>query len=801
MVIHLASVKNDVLNFDSTDSNGQECTWDVTNVTTPEAHEPSIKERKQLIDLALKGYNVTALSMSQGERSSTYNQRRKDLESTIQLLKAAIAKSNSPVRLEYAYVGLDDTFSYDFIKGVERPNERILKKGLDSVMKEIDNLDIVWTSASRGSILPLVLSIKITHTNRQKQGRIQLFDLLIPPFSAPASKTDRTIYQSFSHLVNLAKASSISCAEHLPYDQFVLTDLLAHPICGHEKFSVFLYANDFVSDRKLKDTVSIFDFASTLKNLYTRTLPICPVFRKKEYRKLEHGLTSVSAELKNKEQESVSHKATIAFKEAALLKKDKRIEFLMDVEAVREKQVNYLEALYDGVSSRYELRITKLKSALVLQQHAHSNLQFEHKLLGIQCRGHTESLSVANRKIQLLQQKLQQSSEDTQQLQQALDNANKKSEQLEQNLNESYDKCQSLAAQMEERATVDTEQLEKGVEARLRAEFDASYNEIYVAAKKKLESVKRSYQDKIARLKQDHIESLDLVREEERAECMKEIKRLRSDMKGMNEKCMELTQTVKDLRMGLKNAMTMKRSAEIAAAPPSPKKKKEAAPTKSSRKANTTSVDDDNDDDDFIIPVKKPSKFDSIDDQHEVTASKKANPKENETSDDLNDIAADIINFDASDDNDRHKPTSSKSKRVISKKTTTTKAKRNQPVPKVIITPASSAQKPSDDDDFASPVLPLASMETDSQPAEEEDVVSLVKPIRPKRRIRKLGNPIPVRSPESDNTAQLISKLEDTNTESGYALQPISHASTSKRKTETKASTGKKRLKKNKHDD
>jgi len=58
-----------------------------------------------------------------------------------------------------------------------------------------------------------------------------------------------------------------------------------------------------------------------------------------------------------------------------------------------------------------------------------------------------------------------------------------------------------------------------------------------------------------------------------------------------------------------------------------------------------------------------------------------------------------------------------------------------------------------------------------------------------------------VRSPESDNTAQLISKLEDTNTESGYALQPISHASISKRKTETKASTGKKRLKKNKHDD
>lgn len=31
------------------------CTWDVTNATTPESHEPAIQERKQLIDLALQG--------------------------------------------------------------------------------------------------------------------------------------------------------------------------------------------------------------------------------------------------------------------------------------------------------------------------------------------------------------------------------------------------------------------------------------------------------------------------------------------------------------------------------------------------------------------------------------------------------------------------------------------------------------------------------------------------------------------------------------------------------------------------
>jgi hypothetical protein len=79
-------------------------------------------------------------------------------------------------------------------------DERILQNGLDSVMKEMSDLDVVWTRASQGSILPLVLSTKITHTDTQKQGQIQLFDLLLPPFSAPMPNAGRTIYQSFSHL-------------------------------------------------------------------------------------------------------------------------------------------------------------------------------------------------------------------------------------------------------------------------------------------------------------------------------------------------------------------------------------------------------------------------------------------------------------------------------------------------------------------------------------------------------------------------------------------------------------------------
>ncbi|KAL9543040.1 hypothetical protein MBANPS3_008308 [Mucor bainieri] len=364
----LSLVQQGRLNFDSIDTNDQECTWDVTNVVSPGELDPSMQERRQLIDLALQGYNVTALSMSQGERNSTYEQRRKDLESTIQMLKVAIRNTNAQIRLECAYVGLDDTFTFDFIKDVERSNERILQKGLDSVMKDISDLDVIWTRASQGSILPLVLSIKITNTATQKQGRIQLFDLLLPPFSAPMPNAGRTIYQSFSHLVKLANASSSAYNDHLPYDQFVLTYLLACPLCGHEKFSVFLYLNDRVTDRRLKDTVSLLDFANVLKNLHTRTLPVRPVFKTREYKRLLQQMANVSTEFKTHEQQlntlNTAQKSRIASLEAELLRKDKKYELLMDIEAVREKQVAYLETLFDSVSSRPNLEVMKLKSAL-----------------------------------------------------------------------------------------------------------------------------------------------------------------------------------------------------------------------------------------------------------------------------------------------------------------------------------------------------------------------------------------------------------------------------------------------------
>lgn len=57
------------------------------------------------------------------ERSSTYDQRQKDLEMTIKLLKEAIKNANLSVRFEYAFVGLDDAFIYDFRKDLQRSSK------------------------------------------------------------------------------------------------------------------------------------------------------------------------------------------------------------------------------------------------------------------------------------------------------------------------------------------------------------------------------------------------------------------------------------------------------------------------------------------------------------------------------------------------------------------------------------------------------------------------------------------------------------------------------------------------------
>lgn len=217
--------------------------------------------------------------------------------------------------------------------------------------------------------------------------------------------------------------------------------------------------------------------------------------------------------------------------------------------------------------------------------------------------------------------------------------------------------------------------------------------------------------------------------------------------------------------MALKKAVTIKKGEEMATPASASTSPSATRKTRASRKTITPAIDDDDDyeDDDFVVSVKKPSRFDNVspiskvdgsDGDHDeaTTSSKKAKQKEPEYSDDLNDAAAYIMDLDATENNDQPTPTSLKPKQAKNKETAAQKAKGKKTAFKATTSAPSSIQKPSDDDgDFASPVLPLASLESDTQPTrettpmlpnpeEEDDAVSLVKPIRPKRRIRKLAN-------------------------------------------------------------
>lgn len=57
------------------------------------------------------------------DRLSTYNQRMNDLKETFLMLSEAILKTKREFRIEYAYLGLDDNYTYDLRKNVERSSK------------------------------------------------------------------------------------------------------------------------------------------------------------------------------------------------------------------------------------------------------------------------------------------------------------------------------------------------------------------------------------------------------------------------------------------------------------------------------------------------------------------------------------------------------------------------------------------------------------------------------------------------------------------------------------------------------
>ncbi|KAI8645456.1 hypothetical protein BD408DRAFT_75872 [Parasitella parasitica] len=505
--------------------------------------------------------------MSQGERKSTHYERQKDLQTTIGLLKEAVKKSKMSVRYEFAYVGLDDAFTFDFLEGKERPNEEIIESGLESLMKEANDLNCVWDATKGGSKIPYVLSIKITDLNTLKQGRFQLIDLIIPPFSFRSLKTGETLYQSLHDLVSLVKTLSEPYRGHLPSDANVLTNILSHGICGHEKLNVFLYLNDRIMHQKCQDTVALLDFAATLKHIPVHTLPSISVFQAKEYKRLARE----------------AHELSTSF-ESELIRKNKEVDFLIGLRKVREKQIAYLEAAHDELRNGPNLELDKLQYALDLQKNEYKDLLFQHRLLEVECERYMESekprledaLKVSHLKINTLQQEISQSEHTLQesdqrvkqleqaleesdqkcrQLQQALDRSSSRSRELEQlseeskkrleqlekdknepsegpqhlqqALDESDRQCKQLAAQiqrleeqnerdLEERVKIATKELEKDIQARLKKEYDSKkdrkYQVLFTDYKSKLESIKKSYKDKIEMMKQHHQNDMELIR-------------------------------------------------------------------------------------------------------------------------------------------------------------------------------------------------------------------------------------------------------------------------------------------------
>lgn len=253
----------------------------------------------------------------------------------------------------------------------------------------------------------------------------------------------------------------------------------------------------------------------------------------------------------------VSHETRLTSQEAELNQKNEKIAFLTNLLKVREKQVGYLEACHDEVSNRPSMQVLKLQLALGsvliltlkhflltttnfidLQKNNNKDLDFKHQLLEMECKRHTtieipkleKALIESDQKFLQLEHTLKESNQKSLQLEHALKESDQNFKQLKQALEESDKKCKQLAAQMEnlekqyekdlrERAnlnSVNAENLERNINARLEKEYDTKYDQkyqdLFAGYKTKLENIKDSYKETIKVMKKNHQEDLDLVR-------------------------------------------------------------------------------------------------------------------------------------------------------------------------------------------------------------------------------------------------------------------------------------------------
>lgn len=132
-------------------------------------------------------------------------------------------------------------------------DDRMLTRGMDSILKEVKDTSEIWKAVQGGCKEPFIVTIRITDTIKKTQGRLQYFDLLCPRFIPTRVATQPDLIESsFLYLCHFIKSMN-SQDQMFDADLYVLTKELAKYLCGYNKLIVLGFVHVSKREKKKKE--------------------------------------------------------------------------------------------------------------------------------------------------------------------------------------------------------------------------------------------------------------------------------------------------------------------------------------------------------------------------------------------------------------------------------------------------------------------------------------------------------------------------------------------------------------------
>ncbi|KAI7893845.1 uncharacterized protein EV154DRAFT_478897 [Mucor mucedo] len=242
--------------------------WDISHHMKPAS--VSTKEQENLVDYALKGYDVATISLSAGNPEAIKYAKLHNLQLYLNILQWKLDHSPSETVMQYVCLSLTDDYVIDLRRDKIHSNVSLCEKGIDFLLKKSNSVKDIWSKVEYvDNKLPLMIKVKLVDKKRLTQGCLIYMDLLHPSFSSHESlKESEQLKISCNNLYNAVRAVLPPHDCNFVGKSCFLTQELLEYISGRKKLTIYAFLQDCIEDEScLNNTISCLDFITRLKGI------------------------------------------------------------------------------------------------------------------------------------------------------------------------------------------------------------------------------------------------------------------------------------------------------------------------------------------------------------------------------------------------------------------------------------------------------------------------------------------------------------------------------------------------------